>query len=199
MSSHPISPWFLYLPPGITNTVFRASEDFYFFCRIKSPKITLRLNIGWRIVTYEGCPEIIQPFWISREPVAWPWCNLAASQRRPYCASVKSLSRGASQWAVRRRCLSFVYCVTVGFTMTQRADQLHHDNAPAHSTSVVQAFFLAKHHITQVCQPPCSSDLAPCDFWLFPKLKSPFKGRRVVDATVTQYTSPITGVSLPTD
>jgi len=39
-------------------------------------------------VMYEGCPESIQPFWISPEPVIWPWCNLAASQRRPYCASV---------------------------------------------------------------------------------------------------------------
>jgi hypothetical protein len=34
-----------------------------------------------------------------------------------------------------------VYCVTVAFTMTERADQLHHDNAPAHSTALVQAFF----------------------------------------------------------
>jgi hypothetical protein len=34
--------------------------------------------------------------------------------------------------------------------MTERADQLHHDNAPAISTALVQAF-LAKHHITQVC------------------------------------------------
>jgi hypothetical protein len=25
--------------------------------------------------------------------------------------------------------------------MTERADQLHHDNAPAHSTALVQAFF----------------------------------------------------------
>ena len=41
---------------------------------------------------YEGCPESIQPFWISREPVAWPWCNLAGSQWRPYCASVNSHS-----------------------------------------------------------------------------------------------------------
>jgi hypothetical protein len=41
-------------------------------------------------VLYVGCPESIQPFWISREPVKWPWCNLAASQRRPYCASVNS-------------------------------------------------------------------------------------------------------------
>jgi hypothetical protein len=41
---------------------------------------------------YEGCPEIIQAFWISQEPVAWPWCNLGTSQRRPYCASVNSHS-----------------------------------------------------------------------------------------------------------
>ena len=41
---------------------------------------------------YEGCPESIRPFWISREPVAWHSCNLAASQRRPYCVSVNSHS-----------------------------------------------------------------------------------------------------------
>ena len=41
---------------------------------------------------YDGCPESIQPFWISQEPGAWFWCNLAASQRRPYCASVNSHS-----------------------------------------------------------------------------------------------------------
>ena len=39
------------------------------------------------------------------------------------------------------------------------------------------AEFLVKHQITQVSQPPYSPDLAPCDFWLFPKLKSPLKGR----------------------
>ena len=41
---------------------------------------------------YEGCPESIQPFWISREPIEWPWCNLAANHRRPYCSSVNSQS-----------------------------------------------------------------------------------------------------------
>jgi len=63
--------------------------------------------------------------------------------------------------------------------MTEPADELHHDNAPAHSTALVQAFFLAKHDITPACQPPYSPDLAPCDFWLFPKLKSPLKGGRL--------------------
>jgi hypothetical protein len=42
--------------------------------------------------TYEGCSESIQPFWISLELSAWPWCNLTASQRRPYCSSFNSHS-----------------------------------------------------------------------------------------------------------
>jgi hypothetical protein len=83
--------------------------------------------------------------------------------------------------------------------MTKRGDQLYQDNAPSHPTALVQAFFLAKHRITQVCQHRCNPGLAPCDFWLLPKLKSPLKGRRFVNATVTQYTSSVNGVSLPTD
>ena len=89
--------------------------------------------------------------------------------------------------------------MTVTFTMTERADQLHHDNPPAHSTALVQGFFLAKHHINQVCQLPYSPDLAPCDFWLFPKLKSSLIEGRFVNATVTQNSSSVNGVSLPTD
>ena len=41
------------------------------------------------------------------------------------------------------------------------------------------AEFLAKYQITQVNQPHYSQDLAPCDFWLFSKLKSPLKGKRL--------------------
>ena len=74
--------------------------------------------------------------------------------------------------------------------------QLHHNNAPS---SAIMQVFLAKHHITQVCQSPYSPDLAPCDFWLFRKLKSPLKGRRFVNVTVTQYTRSVNSVSLPTD
>jgi hypothetical protein len=81
--------------------------------------------------------------------------------------------------------------------MTEQADQLHHDNVPAHSTAFMQVF-LEKHHITQVCQPPYSPDLALRDFRLFQKLKLPFKGRRFVNVTVTQYTSSVSSVSLPT-
>ena len=49
--------------------------------------------------------------------------------------------------------------------------QHHHDKAPSHELHLMQSF-LAKHKITQVTQPLSSPDLVPCDFWLFPKLKS---------------------------
>jgi transposase len=54
---------------------------------------------------------------------------------------------------------------------------LHHDNAPAHSSFLVRNF-LAKNKMTVVPQPPYSPDLAPADFFLFPKLKSALKGCR---------------------
>ncbi|VEN44849.1 unnamed protein product [Callosobruchus maculatus] len=38
--------------------------------------------------------------------------------------------------------------------------------------------YLAKNNTVMVPQPPYSPDLAPCDFFLFPKLKRPMKGRR---------------------
>jgi transposase len=55
--------------------------------------------------------------------------------------------------------------------------QLHHDNAPAHSSHLIQSF-LAKHGIPVVRQAPYSPGMAPCDIWLFPKLKRPLKGSR---------------------
>ena len=50
-------------------------------------------------------------------------------------------------------------------------------NVPAHASHFMQSF-LSKHLITQVTQPPYSPEFAPCDFWLFPKLKSSSKGKR---------------------
>lgn len=52
---------------------------------------------------------------------------------------------------------------------------LLHDNAPAHTCLAVRQF-LAKKNITVIAHPPYSPDLAPCDFWLFPKLKISMKG-----------------------
>lgn len=55
---------------------------------------------------------------------------------------------------------------------------LHHDNAPTHTASVLQDFF-TKNSTYIVPKPSDSPDLAPCDFWLFSKLKKPFRGHRL--------------------
>ena len=41
----------------------------------------------------------------------------------------------------------------------------HQDNAPVHNSILVTDYLTKLHH------PPYSPDLAPCDFWLFPKLR----------------------------
>ena len=54
---------------------------------------------------------------------------------------------------------------------------LHHDNAPAHAALSVRQF-LATKQVTILDHPPYSPDLAPCDYFLFPKLKGTIKGTR---------------------
>ena len=54
------------------------------------------------------------------------------------------------------------------FTMTM-SPLMHH---------ILCRVFWKKHQITQVTQPCYSPDLVPCDFWLFPKLKSPLKWKK---------------------
>ena len=52
----------------------------------------------------------------------------------------------------------------------------HHDNAPAH-TSMLVLEFLAKNKTVIMPPPPYSPDLSPAHFFLFPKLKTPMKGK----------------------
>jgi len=54
---------------------------------------------------------------------------------------------------------------------------LHHDNVPYHTMLLVRQF-LSNKNITVSPHPPYSPDLAPLDFWLFPKVKMTMKGKR---------------------
>jgi hypothetical protein len=62
---------------------------------------------------------------------------------------------------------------------------LLHDNAPAHTASDV-ACFLARKRVTVLHHPSYSPDLAPADFFLFPKLKSQLKGKRFQEISTIQ-------------
>jgi histone-lysine N-methyltransferase SETMAR len=55
--------------------------------------------------------------------------------------------------------------------------RLHHDNAPAHRSGVVMGY-LEEQGIQLIPHPPYSPDLAPCDFWLFSRLKDHLRGTR---------------------
>ena len=66
---------------------------------------------------------------------------------------------------------------------------LHHDNAPAHTALAIREF-LAKKKIPVLPQPPYSPDLAPCDFYLFPKFKLKLKGHRF--GTIEQIQKTVT-------
>ncbi len=66
-----------------------------------------------------------------------------------------------------------------------------HDNAKPHTAHIIQQYF-TKNQITVLNHPPCWPDLAPPDFFLFPKVKLELKGTffqyvNVIQATVTRH------------
>lgn len=63
--------------------------------------------------------------------------------------------------------------------------KLHHDNAPAHTKADVMQY-LQENKINVLEHPPYSPDLAPADFFLFPKIKTCLKGRRFDDIETIQ-------------
>ena len=63
------------------------------------------------------------------------------------------------------------------------------DNLPAHTALAIREF-LTKKKIPVLPQPLYSPDLAPCDFYLFPKLKLKLKGHRF--GTIEQIQKTVT-------
>jgi len=77
--------------------------------------------------------------------------------------------------AVMERLLNRIRCVRPG--MCEPGDWfLLHNNAPSHIATIVKQF-LAQRKVTVHDHPPYSPDLAPADYFLFPKVKCHLKGR----------------------
>ena len=72
---------------------------------------------------------------------------------------------------------SAVTGVNINTAIHRAGWRLQHDNARPHVANHVMQF-LAKFNITYVLHPTYSSDLAPCDFFLFPSLKAKLRGIR---------------------
>jgi histone-lysine N-methyltransferase SETMAR len=60
------------------------------------------------------------------------------------------------------------------------SQRLHRNNAPAHKDLSVKQLF-TENSMTQLIHLPYSSDLAPCDFILFPQMKKVLKGKSYTD------------------
>ena len=71
----------------------------------------------------------------------------------------------------------------------------HHDSAPADNALSIRQF-LAEKNIAVLEEPPYSPDLAPCDCFLFPKLKGIIKGTcfEDVEAVKRAVTMELTGI-----
>jgi transposase len=67
----------------------------------------------------------------------------------------------------------------------QTSGSLHHGNAPSHTAFAVREF-LTQNKITTLTHPPYSPDLAPCDFVLYPKLKTHLKWHHFGTAEIVQ-------------
>ena len=94
------------------------------------------------------------------------------------------MTERVEQHICNRFCIKLEHSSLETIQMIQKAQlwatgdwQLHYDNVPTYSLHLMQSFLL-KHQVTQVTQPCHSPCLAFCNFWVFPKLKSPLKGKR---------------------
>ena len=80
--------------------------------------------------------------------------------------------------------IHFIYFISIFILLTRRkaTEALIYrvDNKPDIALSIRQ--FLAENNIAVLEQPPYLPDLAPCDFFLFPKLKGVIKGTRFQDS-----------------
>ncbi|UYV71746.1 hypothetical protein LAZ67_9000210 [Cordylochernes scorpioides] len=73
---------------------------------------------------------------------------------------------------------------------------LHHDNARPHTAHLMTSF-LAKNGTQILLQPPYFPDIAPNDFFLFPKLKAVLKGRHFDTRDDIIEKSPLAMKSIP--
>ena len=102
-----------------------------------------------------------------------------------YCVAITfKITEWVEQQICIRFCIKFKHSSVDTIRMIQKAVAMGNWwlTAPSwqHTCSCITCHkkFLAKQQVTQVSQHPYSPDLVPYDFWLFPKLKSPLKGKR---------------------
>jgi histone-lysine N-methyltransferase SETMAR len=121
-----------------------------------------RSQVKTMLVCFLDHKGIVHYEFIAQGQTINQWCCLEVLTRIRECVRKKGIGLWLEKWI------------------------LHHDNTAAHDALRV-CKFLAKNSITKMDHLPYSPDLAPCDFWLFPKLKNALKEQRFADLSDTQH------------
>jgi len=139
---------------------------------VRSPAAVSTGKVSSLMQLYVAYPESVQSFWKSREPVTWPWCNLAASQWKPYCESVNRhcpVGLVNRQWdAVDWAC---VLCVrTIHGDRANRSANLHQCACQFYISCSGFFFVKTSHH--RDLSAPLQPRYGSLRLLGFPKLKS---------------------------
>ena len=136
-----------------------------------------------RVVSEKVCPRPDQ-----RKPACnvhkWKWCWSPSLNIREWCIISLFLKRKHFYKEVPTRLVNKI-------RQKRRASWagktwiLHHDSASAHTALSVKQFLVSK-EITTLHHPPYSPDLAPCDFFLFSKLKEILKGHASKESRISR-------------
>ena len=112
----------------------------------------------------------------------WGW-RMPLSEH-VYCVAIAfKMTEQVQQWICIKFCIKLEHLSMETIQMIQKDTDMVNwwlaasSQQRAHSFIMSFAECFVKPQITQVTQPHYSPDLVPCDFWLFPKLKSPLKGK----------------------
>ena len=100
------------------------------------------------------------------------------------CAVWLCTQNDIEQWIFIKFCMKLEHSSAETIKMIQKAAAVGNwwlaASSGQHTCSCITscAKFFSKTINHPMIQPPYSPDLVPCDFWLFPKWKSPLKGKR---------------------
>ena len=131
----------------------------------------------------------------------WGWCTPLSEHVSCVAFTFKTIE-WVEQWIHIKFCIKVEHSSAETIHMIQKATAMGNwwlaasSQQCTHSFIMSHAEFFVKHQITQVTQLPYRPAWAPCDFWLFPKLKSPWKGKRF--QTVNEIQEKMTGQLMAT-
>ena len=132
-----------------------------------------RSNMVW-LAENEPCPEVLKTGFSSRKRMF----TIFFSSQGPVVVDIMpdKATITATYYTTSVLPKNVLHIQSTARTRPPSQIQLHRDNAAPHKAHITQTY-LDENGIRLMEHPPYSPDLAACDFWLFPKIKSALAGK----------------------